>query len=126
VLPTTILHHPARTVAPDGTATVVPGLIEMTGPSSRPSPDEGWLGISHAARRLGVDSLAVYVACDTGLLPTYATAAGRLRWCRAEDVDRLRTRGRVREEPAGKGGTRQRLATELYLPTDEPSGSSAR
>lgn len=123
---TTIVRHPGRTAAPVGSVAVAPGLIEVTGASRRPAAAEGWLGLSHVARRRGVDSLVVHEALRTGALPAYVIPGSRLRWCRAEDADRLHVRGVTREQLDGQGGTSRRLATEFYLPGEDPSGSLAR
>ena len=115
-MPTTILRHPERATATDGTVSLELGLIEVTGASRKPAAAEDWLGIFHAARRLGVGSVVVHDALRAGILPAYVTAGSRLRWCRAEDVDGVRVRGVTREQQDGQGGPRRRVFTELYLP----------
>jgi len=120
------VRHPERDVGGDGTASVAPGLLEVTAASRRPAEAAGWLNAAQAARRLGLGSRAVFHVFQTGLVPAYLTATSPRYWCRADDVDRLHTRGVVRDRPNGQGGTRPVLTAVFYLSGDEEDPSPDR
>lgn len=98
---------------------VAPGLLEVTGASRRPAEAAGWLNTAQAARRLGLESRAVFHVFRTGLVPAYVTTTSPRHWCRAEGVNRFHTRGVVRDRSNGQGGTRRILTAEFYLSGDE-------